>query len=152
MAGLIKEEGTEERALSTVELGPGLNLKPYHQALHTQEQKTNRVKNRVKSVGQCRTDIEAMAFSWWVSPSNGHFIEEATATALSRLKIKFFQLFLVFSWIFNLAVRSGGQYQQVRTRVEVASRLWAKGGHKTFNFKSNALRDYSSPASQESRI
>ena len=39
MAGLIKEEGTEERALSTVELRPGLNLKPYHQALHTQEQK-----------------------------------------------------------------------------------------------------------------
>ena len=37
------------------------------------------------------------------------------------------------------AVRSGGQYQQVRTRVEVASRLWAPGGHKTFNFKSNAL-------------
>ena len=63
MAGLIKEEGTEERARSTVELRPDLNLKPYHQALHTQEQKTNRVKNRVKSVGQCRTDIEAMAFS-----------------------------------------------------------------------------------------
>jgi hypothetical protein len=35
MAGLIKEEGTEERALSTVEVRPGLNLKTYHQALHT---------------------------------------------------------------------------------------------------------------------
>ena len=50
------------------------------------------------------------------------------------------------------AVRSGGQYQQVRTRVEVASRLWAPGGHKTFNFKSNALRGLFIAGSQESRI
>ena len=50
------------------------------------------------------------------------------------------------------AVRSGGQYQQVRTRVEVASRLWAPGGHKTFNFKSNALRGLLVAISQEPRI